>query len=277
MSLNGAGRADVKRLAWVPESARAWICAAARHGVLPSARSTAPPPEQARRPRGSGAPCPACRSDPATAFVELGGIKLSEVNLDEVLQRVAELAKRVLPMPVEVSVTLIRGGVGHTAAFTSEVARDMDERQYAHGPWPVPGRRRQRRCRVRPRSLHRGPVARVGRPRPEAGPGQFSVDRPADPGGCRRSAQRLRAHARGLRRRHRDGAGDVRRVRRGRPVQRPALRQHREPRPADARGDGQPGGHRAGQGHHHGRAALRPRRGVRDPVEGLTGLQPQGP
>ncbi|MEU1362642.1 GAF and ANTAR domain-containing protein [Micromonospora zamorensis] len=75
-------------------------------------------------------------TDPATAFVELGGIKLSEVNLDEVLQRVAELAKRVLPMPVEVSVTLIRGEVGHTAAFTSEVARDMDEGQYAHGRGP---------------------------------------------------------------------------------------------------------------------------------------------
>ncbi|WP_330465660.1 GAF and ANTAR domain-containing protein [Micromonospora zamorensis] len=79
---------------------------------------------------------PRLPTDPATAFVELGGIKLSEVNLDEVLQRVAELAKRVLPMPVEVSVTLMRGGVGHTAAFTSEVAREMDERQYAQGRGP---------------------------------------------------------------------------------------------------------------------------------------------
>ncbi|WP_433649338.1 GAF and ANTAR domain-containing protein [Micromonospora zamorensis] len=79
---------------------------------------------------------PRLPSDPASAFAELGSIKLSEVNLDEVLQRVAELAKRVLPMPVEVSVTLVRGGVGHTAAFTDEVAREMDERQYAQGRGP---------------------------------------------------------------------------------------------------------------------------------------------
>ncbi|MEU8185143.1 GAF and ANTAR domain-containing protein [Micromonospora sp. NPDC049044] len=75
-------------------------------------------------------------TDPAAAFAELGSIKLSEVSLDEVLQRVAELAKRVLPMPVEVSVTLIRGGVGHTAAFTSELARETDDRQYAEGRGP---------------------------------------------------------------------------------------------------------------------------------------------
>ncbi|TQJ24679.1 GAF domain-containing protein [Micromonospora sp. A202] len=81
-------------------------------------------------------PLPHLPSDTASAFAELGSIKLSEVDLDEVLQRVAELAKRVLPMPVEVSVTLIRGGVGHTAAFTSEVAREMDERQYAQGRGP---------------------------------------------------------------------------------------------------------------------------------------------
>ncbi|MEU7613720.1 GAF and ANTAR domain-containing protein [Micromonospora sp. NPDC049204] len=79
---------------------------------------------------------PRLPSDPASAFAELGSIKLAEVDLDEVLQRVAELAKRVLPMPVEASVTLIRGGVGHTAAFTNEVAREMDERQYAQGRGP---------------------------------------------------------------------------------------------------------------------------------------------
>ncbi|MCG5468482.1 GAF and ANTAR domain-containing protein [Micromonospora sp. LAH09] len=79
---------------------------------------------------------PRLPSDPASAFAELGSIKLSEVDLDEVLQRVAELAKRVLPVPVEVSVTLVRGGVGHTAAFTDEVAREMDERQYAEGRGP---------------------------------------------------------------------------------------------------------------------------------------------
>ncbi|MEH0970727.1 GAF and ANTAR domain-containing protein [Micromonospora sp. CPCC 205546] len=75
-------------------------------------------------------------TDPADAFAELGRIKLGEVGLDDVLQRVAELAKRVLPVPVEVSVTLVRGATGRTAAFTSDLSRGMDERQYAEGGGP---------------------------------------------------------------------------------------------------------------------------------------------
>ncbi|MCM0677223.1 GAF and ANTAR domain-containing protein [Micromonospora phytophila] len=74
--------------------------------------------------------------DPTEAFTELGRIKLGEVGLDDVLQRVAELAERVLPVPVQVSVTLVRGGIGYTAAFTGDVARDLDERQYAQGRGP---------------------------------------------------------------------------------------------------------------------------------------------
>ncbi|MFG1660770.1 ANTAR domain-containing protein [Micromonospora chersina] len=70
-------------------------------------------------------------TDPADAFAELGRIKLGEVGLDDVLQRVAELAKRVLPTPVEVWVTLVRGGTGRTAASTHDLARGMNERQYA--------------------------------------------------------------------------------------------------------------------------------------------------
>lgn len=42
----------------------------------------------------------------------------------------------MLPVPVEVSVTLVRGGTGYTAAFTDELALDMDERQYAQGSGP---------------------------------------------------------------------------------------------------------------------------------------------
>ncbi|MEU0156341.1 GAF and ANTAR domain-containing protein [Micromonospora fulviviridis] len=75
-------------------------------------------------------------TDPADAFAELGRIKLGEVGLDDVLQRVAELAKRVLPTPVEVSVTLVRNGTGHTAAFTDDLALNLDERQYAQGHGP---------------------------------------------------------------------------------------------------------------------------------------------
>ncbi|MFI7437876.1 GAF and ANTAR domain-containing protein [Micromonospora haikouensis] len=75
-------------------------------------------------------------TDPADTFAELGRIKLGETGLDDVLQRVAELAKRALDTPVEVSVTLVRNGTGHTAAFTDDLARDMDERQYAQGRGP---------------------------------------------------------------------------------------------------------------------------------------------
>ncbi|MGC4877907.1 GAF and ANTAR domain-containing protein [Micromonospora sp. DT43] len=75
-------------------------------------------------------------TDPADAFAELGRIRLGEMRLDDVLQRVAELTKRVLSPPVEVSVTLVRGGTGHTAAFTDDLALEMDERQYAHWRGP---------------------------------------------------------------------------------------------------------------------------------------------
>ncbi|MEV4823881.1 GAF and ANTAR domain-containing protein [Micromonospora sp. NPDC049274] len=74
--------------------------------------------------------------DPADAFAELGRIRLGEMRLDDVLQRVAELAKRVLSPPVEVSVTLVRSRTAHTAAFTDDLALDMDERQYAHRRGP---------------------------------------------------------------------------------------------------------------------------------------------
>ncbi|MEU4339063.1 GAF and ANTAR domain-containing protein [Micromonospora lupini] len=75
-------------------------------------------------------------TDPADAFAELGRIRLGEMALDDVLQRVSELTKRVLPQPVEVSVTLVRGRTGHTAAFTDDLALEMDERQYAHWRGP---------------------------------------------------------------------------------------------------------------------------------------------
>jgi GAF domain-containing protein len=74
--------------------------------------------------------------DPTAAFAELGRIKLSETNLDQVLFRVAELAKRTLPGASEVSVTLIRGDNAYTAAFTGALAVHLDEWQYelGHGP-----------------------------------------------------------------------------------------------------------------------------------------------
>ncbi|MEV6495224.1 GAF and ANTAR domain-containing protein [Actinoplanes sp. NPDC051633] len=74
--------------------------------------------------------------DPTAAFAELGRIKLSETNLDDVLSRVADLAKRTLPGTPEVSVTLIRGARAHTVAFTGPVASTLDEWQYERGYGP---------------------------------------------------------------------------------------------------------------------------------------------
>jgi GAF domain-containing protein len=74
--------------------------------------------------------------DPTAAFAELGHIKLDEANLDQVLSRVADLARRTLPGASEVSVTLIRGSDAHTAAYTGPLALTLDEWQYDHGSGP---------------------------------------------------------------------------------------------------------------------------------------------
>jgi len=68
--------------------------------------------------------------EPADALAELGRIRLDETNLDDMLRRIAELAVRSLPRARHVSVTLVRGRAGWTAAFTGDLARQLDEWQY---------------------------------------------------------------------------------------------------------------------------------------------------
>ncbi|GLZ60578.1 GAF and ANTAR domain-containing protein [Micromonospora sp. NBRC 107095] len=67
---------------------------------------------------------------PAEALAELGRVRLDEISLDDMLLRVAELANRSIPGTREVTVTLVRGRVGWTGAFTGELARQLDEWQY---------------------------------------------------------------------------------------------------------------------------------------------------
>ena len=74
--------------------------------------------------------------DPTHAFAELGRIKLDETDLEGVLQLVVTLAKRSIAGIDQASVTLIRGKNAHTAAFTGDLARSMDERQYEQGDGP---------------------------------------------------------------------------------------------------------------------------------------------
>jgi transcriptional regulator with GAF, ATPase, and Fis domain len=68
------------------------------------------------------------------AFAELSRIVLGEQPLPEILERVVQIAKRVLPVPTEASITLITGDDPATVASTDEVAIALDERQYTR--WP---------------------------------------------------------------------------------------------------------------------------------------------
>jgi GAF domain-containing protein len=74
--------------------------------------------------------------EPSDAFAELGQIKLADTDIDGVLNKIAELAKRAIPGADDVSVTLMRGEGPYTAAFTGDRALACDERQYelGHGP-----------------------------------------------------------------------------------------------------------------------------------------------
>ncbi len=74
--------------------------------------------------------------DPKEAFAELGRIRLGDVDIDTLLDRIAQLAKRTIPGADEVSVTLLRGDTAHTVAFTGELAQKLDEKQYERGHGP---------------------------------------------------------------------------------------------------------------------------------------------
>ena len=74
--------------------------------------------------------------DPLVAFAELGRMKLGETDLQAVLGRVAELARRTLPGVVGASVTLVESDRAFTAAFAGQLALELDETQYQEGFGP---------------------------------------------------------------------------------------------------------------------------------------------
>jgi GAF domain-containing protein len=74
--------------------------------------------------------------DPNEAFAELGRIRLADVEIDTLLDKIAQLAKRTIPGASEVSVTLLHGNTPQTAAFTGELALALDEKQYERGFGP---------------------------------------------------------------------------------------------------------------------------------------------
>jgi GAF domain-containing protein len=75
-------------------------------------------------------------TDAVWAFAELAQIDFRNHELGDVLTRVAELAKKVIPGAAEVSVTLLQGANARTAASTGVLAYAVDQRQYERGRGP---------------------------------------------------------------------------------------------------------------------------------------------
>jgi GAF domain-containing protein len=74
--------------------------------------------------------------DALDAFAELGRVSFENTSMDALLQRVAELAKEVIPGVAEASVTIISNDKAGSAAYTGRLALDLDETQYGRGYGP---------------------------------------------------------------------------------------------------------------------------------------------
>ena len=70
------------------------------------------------------------------ALSALATITLSDHSFADVLQKISELAKTVVPGASEVSMTLLEGDEARTIACTGELAEQLDERQYERGYGP---------------------------------------------------------------------------------------------------------------------------------------------
>jgi hypothetical protein len=70
------------------------------------------------------------------ALDEVGQLLLAEENIPSVLQWVVDLVKASMPPGTEASITLLRDEQATTAAFTGELASQLDEMQYARGYGP---------------------------------------------------------------------------------------------------------------------------------------------
>ena len=70
------------------------------------------------------------------AFDELGRMSFAEHSLESVLQKVTDLAARVLPGEPVTSVTIMGDGPPTTVAASGPLARQLDQAQYALGAGP---------------------------------------------------------------------------------------------------------------------------------------------
>ncbi|WP_205752795.1 GAF and ANTAR domain-containing protein [Cryptosporangium phraense] len=89
--------------------------------------------EAGNRPLGGEVALPSAAT---SSFAELSRIVLADLTLEQVLERVATLARAAITGTQDVSVTLIKDDRPSTAASTGGVALDLDERQYASGYGP---------------------------------------------------------------------------------------------------------------------------------------------
>jgi GAF domain-containing protein len=76
------------------------------------------------------------RLDARDAVAQLAELSFENTPLDAMLQRIAELAKRLIPGVAEASVTLVSNDRAGSAAFTGRLALDLDESQYGRGYGP---------------------------------------------------------------------------------------------------------------------------------------------
>ncbi|WP_409332949.1 ANTAR domain-containing protein [Trujillonella humicola] len=67
---------------------------------------------------------------------DLSRVVLGDRALPEILEEITSLAAGGIPGAEAVSITLVRGDKGYTAAFSGRMALDADELQYAEGKGP---------------------------------------------------------------------------------------------------------------------------------------------
>jgi GAF domain-containing protein len=93
------------------------------------------------RPDPNDNPAPAAQA----AFEELGRISFAEHSLQSLIQQVTDLAARVIPGDPVTSVTIVSHGAPRTAAFSGELALELDHLQYRLGDGPCLSAATQRR------------------------------------------------------------------------------------------------------------------------------------
>ncbi len=74
--------------------------------------------------------------DPRDAVAQLGDLSFEDTSLDAMLERIAHLAKRVIPGVAEASVSLVENDKASSVAYTGRLALDLDESQYGRGYGP---------------------------------------------------------------------------------------------------------------------------------------------